>query len=108
MGFGNMNGLISALQSQLNDNDRVICICGRNEDILSSIREEFAEDSRIKAVGFTDKVSVLMDARDVLFTKPGGITSTEAIIRNIPLIHTAPIPGLEDRNDRFVHYHNRP
>ena len=106
MGFGNMNGLISALQSQLNDNDRVICICGRNEDILSSIREEFAEDSRIKAVGFTDKVSVLMDASDVLFTKPGGITSTEAIIKNIPLIHTAPIPGLEDRNARFFHYHN--
>ena len=106
MGFGNMNGLISALQSQLNDNDRVICICGRNEDILSSIREEFAEDSRIKAVGFTDKVSVLMDASDVLFTKPGGITSTEAIIKNIPLIHTAPIPGLEDRNALFFHYHN--
>ena len=48
----------------------------------------------------------LMDACDVLFSKPGGITSTEAAIRNIPLVHTAPIPGVEDRNALFFHYHN--
>ena len=106
MGFGNMDGLISSLQEQISENDRVICVCGRNVEMLESIREEFDYDRRIKAIGFTDKVSVLMDASDVLFTKPGGITSTEAIIKNIPLIHTAPIPGLEDRNAKFFHYHN--
>ena len=44
-----------------------------------------------------------MDCCDVLFSKPGGITSTEALIRNIPLVHTAPIPGLEDKNAQFFH-----
>ena len=42
-----------------------------------------------------------MDACDVLFTKPGGLTSTEALIKNIPLIHTAPIRGVEDKNAHF-------
>jgi processive 1,2-diacylglycerol beta-glucosyltransferase len=46
-----------------------------------------------------------MDASDVIFTKPGGITSTEAIVKNIPIIHTAPIPGLENYNARFFHNH---
>ena len=42
-----------------------------------------------------------MDACDVLFTKPGGLTSTEAAVRGIPLIHTNPIPGCETQNARF-------
>jgi processive 1,2-diacylglycerol beta-glucosyltransferase len=46
-----------------------------------------------------------MDASDVIFTKPGGITSTEAIVKNIPLIHTHPIPGLENHNAHFFHQH---
>ena len=57
-------------------------------------------------MGYTDKISLLMDCCDVLFSKPGGITSTEAIIKNIPLIHTAPIPGLEDKNALFFHSRN--
>ena len=46
-----------------------------------------------------------MDACDVLFTKPGGLSSTEAAAKRIPLIHTAPIPGCETDNARFFHYH---
>ena len=46
-----------------------------------------------------------MDASDVLFSKPGGITSTEAIVKNIPLIHSEPIKGVEDQNALFFHYH---
>lgn len=106
MGFGNLDGLIVELLSRINEDDRVICVCGRNESLREKLSAEFAEDRAFSAVGFTDKISVLMDACDVLFTKPGGITSTEAAIKNIPLVHTAPIPGLEDYNARFFHYHN--
>ena len=42
-----------------------------------------------------------MDACDVLLTKPGGLTSTEAAVKNIPIIHTAPIPGCETVNAQF-------
>ena len=50
-------------------------------------------------------MSLLMDACDVLFTKPGGLSSTEAAVKNIPIVHTAPIPGCETRNAEFFHYH---
>jgi len=106
MGFGNLDGLIIELLSRTTDKDKIICVCGRNVASQEKLAKEFAEDKSFSAVGFTDKVSVLMDASDVLFTKPGGITSTEAAVKNIPLIHTAPIPGLEDFNARFFHYHN--
>lgn len=106
MGFGNLGGLIEELLARTTPDDRIICVCGRNEELRHMLAERFKEDGNIKPVGFTDKVSTLMDASDVLFTKPGGITSTEAAVKNIPLVHTAPIPGVEDYNARFFHYHN--
>ena len=106
MGFGNMGGLISTLLQRIQPDDRVICICGRNEVQKTSLLEEFGYDGRFLATGFTDRVPELMDASDVLFSKPGGITGTEAVLKNIPLVHTSPIPGLETYNARFFHYHN--
>lgn len=106
MGFGNMGGLISCILEKCSERDRVICVCGRNEEQRSSLASRFADCPQFRAIGYTDQIPLLMDACDVLFSKPGGITSTEAAIRNIPLVHTAPIPGVEDRNALFFHYHN--
>jgi processive 1,2-diacylglycerol beta-glucosyltransferase len=70
-----------------------------------SLQEVFADNEQLWVLGFTDQVSLLMDASNVVFTKPGGITSTEAIVKHIPLIHTTPIPGLENHNAHFFHQH---
>ncbi len=43
-----------------------------------------------------------MDACDVIYTKPGGLTSTESLVKNIPIVHTAPIPGCETANLHFL------
>ena len=37
-----------------------------------------------------------MAACDVIFTKPGGLSSTEAAVMGIPMVHTNPIPGCEN------------
>ena len=42
-----------------------------------------------------------MKACDVLFTKPGGLTSTEGAVAGIPMVHTEPIPGCETANRKF-------
>ncbi len=105
MGFGNTHGLINEITRQTDGNTETIVVCGRNEDMLDRIRKENAGNPSIHPIGFTDKIPLLMDACDVLFTKPGGISSTEAMQKHIPLIHTAPIPGCETRNAEFFHYH---
>ena len=105
MGFGNVEHLIKQLIKDIRPEDSIICVCGRNEGLLRSLQEQFAEQQLVCLLGFTKQVSVLMDASDVIFTKPGGITSTEAIVKNIPLIHTHPIPGLENHNAHFFHQH---
>lgn len=106
MGFGNLGDLVNELLLQCETNDRILCVCGNNEKMRYSLQDSFGGEKPLKIIGFTDKVALLMDASDVIFTKPGGITSTEAAVKHIPLIHTAPIPGLENFNARFFHYHN--
>ena len=105
MGFGNVEQLIAQLLQDIRPEDSIICVCGRNESLLHSLQEQFSEQRQLSLLGFTNQVSILMDASDVVFTKPGGITSTEAIVKNIPLIHTHPIPGLENHNAHFFHLH---
>lgn len=43
-----------------------------------------------------------MAAADVLFTKPGGLTTTEAAVKGIPIVHTRPIPGCETKIWLFI------
>ncbi len=106
MGFGNMAQQLRTFARDMRPNSRVICVCGRNEENLKAIQTEFANDWRICPVGYTDKIALIMDACDVVLSKPGGITTTESFIKNIPLVHTAPIPGIEDQNAKFCHARN--
>lgn len=103
MGFGNIDKLLQKLLDTIRKEDKVICVCGHNQSMYERLQSSFCDKAQMLLLGFTEQVSLLMDACDVLFTKPGGITSTEAIVKNIPLIHTAPIPGLENYNADFFH-----
>lgn len=105
MGYGNVEQLIELLLQDIRPEDSIVCVCGRNEELLHSLQEQFADQRQLCLIGFTNQVSVLMDAADVVFTKPGGITSTEAMVKNIPIVHTHPIPGLENHNAHFFHQH---
>jgi len=42
-----------------------------------------------------------MEAADVIISKPGGITTSEALAKDLPMIMANPIPGHEERNAEF-------
>lgn len=101
MGFGKLAVFAMALYKQCNNNEHIIIICGNNKKIYSILKKEFRNTDRVHILGYTTHVSRYMDACDVLFTKPGGLTSTESLVKEIPTIHTAPIPGCETKNSAF-------
>lgn len=101
MGFGNLEKLTVALYSKFGSNTQVIILCGRNEALRQRLSKSFAGNSDIILQPFTDQVSIFMDAADMVFTKPGGLTSTEAAVKNTLLVHTTPIPGCETINASF-------
>lgn len=78
-------------------------ICGRNEGLRRKLaaRVRGTED-RIKISGFTDRVDLYMAAADVMVGKSGGLTTSEAMARGLPMIVFRPIPGQEERNCDFL------
>ena len=93
MGYGNIEKLTDTLLNSADENTEIVILGGNNEKLKGRLRCKYSADF-VKVIDFTDKVDVYMDACDIIFTKPGGLTSTEAAVKNIPIIHTDPIPGL--------------
>lgn len=106
MGFGDIIDIAHDIFAAGDKKTRIIAITGNNKEMLFQFLKEFAGEPRVHVVGFTDKVNVFMEASDLLLTKPGGLSSTEAIVKGIPIIHTSPIPGCESENVQFFAEHH--
>lgn len=101
MGFGKVHLLAHELVSRLENGEQAVIICGNNKKRMRSLRLQFHKNPNVHIIGFTRHVAEYMAATDVLFTKPGGLSSTEAAVRRVPLVHTDPIPGCETKNRAF-------
>lgn len=100
MGFGDVLPLPERICAAGPD-VQVIVLTGSNEELRARLNEKFAGSGRVRAIPFTDEVARYMAACDVMLSKPGGLSTTEAAVLNVPLIHTDPIPGCETRNAAF-------
>lgn len=78
---------------------------GVNRKLFRGFQKRYHRDRRVRVFGYTKHVNTLMDASDLLITKPGGLTSSEALAKGLPMIITNPIPGQEERNARYLLKH---
>lgn len=101
IGCGQVLDLCSNILDYAGSKTVVFALCGRNDQLKEDIEERYRNDPRVQAVVFTEKVNIYMNATDVLLSKPGGISSAEATVANVPLVHTMAIPGCETKNASF-------
>ena len=104
MGYGNITENVSLIDSSAIERDfQMIVVCGNNAEAKSQM-DEYAKTSKhsMLVTGFVDYVSLLMDASDVIITKPGGLTTSESLAKGLPMIIVNPIPGQEERNTDFL------
>ena len=101
MGFGKLAIFAAELSLRLKSGEHMVIICGNNKRIYTVLQKQFQNNPRVHILGYTNRVADYMDACNVIFTKPGGLTSTEALVKRIPIVHTAPIPGCETANRNF-------
>lgn len=101
MGGGRMVALVRELMKRIDSDTRVAALCGHNEQLKKRLDERFSCDDRFGSVGYTRQAALWMEACDVLLTKPGGLSSTEAAAKGVPLVLTAPIPGCETINAAY-------
>ncbi len=102
LGFGDMEKTFLSLL-KLKRDIQIVVITGTNKKLLRHLEKcSIASEKCIKIIGYTDKISDYMDMSDILITKPGGMTISEALIKNKPLVLISPIPGQEERNAQFL------
>ena len=78
----------------------IAVLCGKNKSLLKELAADI-EDGLLLPIGFTDKVRLFMAAADVLITKAGGLSTTEAASLGLPMVFINAIPGLETHNLNF-------
>jgi len=84
---------------QLNRDFQTVIVCGKNEDLRRDTEELLAgRDDRFRVLGYTDNMPGLMGAATLLLSKPGGLTTAEALARGLPMVVLDPIGGQEERN----------
>lgn len=100
MGAGNLKKAVELLHVHYRGTDKkIIVICGNNKKLYRQLKKRYGKTMRILL--YTDKMADYMKACDLLLSKPGGLSSTEAAVAEIPLIHITPIPGCETLNMQY-------
>lgn len=105
MGGGRMEALVTELMRRSEQRVQIAALCGNNQSLAKKLKKRFNGDTRLRVVGYTHQAALWMRACDVLLTKPGGLSSTEAAVAGVPLILTAPIPGCETCNASYFERH---
>lgn len=100
MGFGNVADKLKSIDGMAGD-FQIMCVCGNNDKMKKELDREYWKKD-VYTYGFVDNVELMMDAAECIITKPGGLTSSEALAKQLPIILMNPIPGQEDRNMEFL------
>ena len=103
-GAGNIKETLEELLAV--DRDfQILVITGKNEhlkDKLSKMLDSTVHNKKVCLLGYTDKMNDILASIDVLISKPGGLTTTEALLNNVPMIVPYFIPGQEEENLDFL------
>jgi len=104
-GFG--MGPVAQIMRELNKLERliqVLVVCGRNQELR---RELALQDRRhpTHVLGFVSNMQELMAVAELVITKPGGLTTSEALAIGKPIFVLNPIPGQEAANSDFLLEH---
>ena len=106
MGVGGMEKVLDAMirWARPNQTIRFIVICGTNEALYLRFLKKYASQG-VTVVGYTNRMHLYMKASVLYVTKPGGLSSTEAAVMGVPILHVSPIPGCETCNALFFENH---
>jgi len=101
-GLGPMGTILKRLD-KIRRPIELMIVTGLNEKLrrkLQELRPRLRHPTHV--YGFVKNIHELMSAADLLVTKPGGMTTSEALVKRLPMVIINPIPGQEVRNTEFL------
>ena len=101
-GLAHTDKIISALFKS-KANLHIFAVAGNNDKLKHDLEKLFPPaNMQLTTLGWTDKIDEYIRIADMVITKPGGLTTTECIILQKPIIAISPIPGQEEYNAEYI------
>lgn len=101
-GLGPIKGIVKSLL-KIDMNIQMIVIGGINKKIAKWLNKKKRNSvKKIICYDYANNVDELMELSDLIITKPGGMTTSEALTKGLPMLIVNPIPGQEMRNTDFL------
>ena len=98
MGCGPMKNLTRQLARQMNGNTDLTIVCGTNRSLFDELSRKYRGQDNIHILGYVEDMSKLLDSADLYLTKPGGISVSEAAMKNLPMVFVDAVAGCEEYN----------
>lgn len=100
-GAGPVEKIVKSLD-KLNQPLQVLVVCGTSHKLYKKMQNFKPQQIFLRSYGFVENMPELMDVSQVMITKSGGLTCSEALAKKLPLIIISPIPGQERGNCRIL------
>lgn len=106
MGSGDLDKMTGHLVRRMQIGENLIVVTGSNQALRRKLDRKYGKRQGVRILGYTDEMEIYMRASNVVFTKPGGLTTTEAAVMGVPIVHIKPIPGVEPLDRDFFTAHS--
>jgi len=100
MGCGPMKLIARRVSQKIRDDEYFVVICGNNKSLYKKLRT-LESPGKVRVLGYTKRLPDYMNAADLLLTKPGGLSSSEAAANYLPMLLIDAVSGCETHNMRF-------
>ncbi len=102
LGIGPLEKALERID-RLDHDVQTVVIVGKNPRLEQRLADAALRMRKpVKVAGFVPNVYEYMRAADVLVSKTGGLTSSEALAAGLPIVMLKPLPGQEERNARYL------
>lgn len=101
MGCGPMKLLAKQLRARMHDHCEISLVCGMNGRLYKQLSNTFRSVPNVHVYGYVNDIGTLMDSADLYVTKPGGLSTSEAAAKRLPMVLLDVVSGCEEYNMDF-------
>jgi len=101
LGLGSIEEVLETTDT-IDKNLQLIVVVGKNKALKNELENRtYNPKHNVKVLGFCNNVHELMECSHLLISKAGGLTMTEAVTKELPVLVFDPIPGQEVKNAQY-------
>lgn len=103
-GLGAVEEVVRTFSADAGNDYQLLVVTGSNKKLYRRLRRfcEKKGGENLCVLPYVGNIDELMEASDLIITKPGGMTIAEALVKKLPMLIVDPIPGHERMNTDYL------